>query len=879
MFWRRRQRERELEREIQAHLDLEAEEQGDANAARRSFGNVAMAQEATREVWGWTWLERLAQDARYALRLLRQNPSFSTVAVLSLALGIGANTAIFSLIDGLLLKQLPVLDPKSLWFLAKPAEGGVDPTFYYETYQRLREGQKTYFRELAAYAPVRLNVNVDGKAESTVGQLVSGNYCAVLGVAPVAGRTFTAEDDRVPGGHPVAMISYPYWQRRFGGAASAIGKKVLIDGTPFTIVGVTPPGFYGLEVGATPEVSVPVMMQPQVMPDTENWLARAGNTVDWLMVFGRLKPGVMMDQASDGMAALHRGIQEQLGRELGMGKASWLKEWVEAKLVLVPGGAGLSSLRRQFTRPLFVLMGVVGLVLLIACANVANLLLARATARQREIALRLAIGATRPRLIRQLLVESLVLSALGGALGIAFAYWDSRLLVHFLSVGRPLIRLDLTPDLRLLAFTSGVSIATGILFGLAPAMRAARLDLTPSLKEGGRSASPQQRLGKALAVAQVAFSLVLVIGAGLLVRTLRKLDDIDAGFPRDRVYTVAIAPRGSDQKNGPNGLRLNRLYLDLLERVRSIPGIATASLSGLPPTMQLQPRQFMTQDGRQFRGSWTLVYPGYFATLGSSVVQGREFAAADLTAAAPWVAVINQTLARRVFGRENPIGKRIVCNGRNSCEVIGVVRDVQYSTLKRQPESTLYMTFLQGPTGRGRMELLVRFAGDPMGIATQLRREVAATDPQLPAFVIRTLATEVDTALIRERLLALLSTVFGALAVLLAAIGLYGVIAYSVGRRTQEIGVRMALGAMPAEVRSLVLRETLSLAGLGILVGLPAAVAATRLIAGFLYGTSGADPAVLGAGAAFLLFIGLVAGYVPARRASRIDPMTSLRHE
>jgi predicted permease len=878
MFWKRRkQREDDLAREIQAHLDLEAEERGDANSARRNFGNVTLVRETTRETWGWTWLERLAQDVRYAARLLRKNPGFSAVAVLSLGLGIGANTAIFGMIDALLLKLLPVQDPQELLFLAKQAEGGVDPAFYYESYQRLRHDQP-FFRELAAFAPVRLNVTVDGESESTMGQLVSGNYYAVLGVPPAAGRVFTAEDDRVPGGHPVAMISYPYWQRRFGGAPSAIGRKVMIDGTPFTIAGVTPPGFYGLEVGAAPDVSVPVMMQPLVMPDKESWLVRSGNTVDWLSVFGRLKPGVTQAQASAGMPLVYRRIQTQLGAELG-GKEAWLKEWVEARLVLVPGGAGLSGLRRQFARPLFVLMGVVGLVLAIACANVANLLLARAAARRREIALRLAIGATRGRLIRQLLVESLVLSGLGGALGIAFAWWGSQVLVRFLSTGRSLIRLDLAPDWRVLAFTAGVSAATGILFGIAPAMRAAGFDLTPALKEGGRSASPQQRFTKVLAIAQVAFSLVLLIGAGLLVRTLRKVDGIDGGFPRERVYTVALSPRGSDQKNGPNGARLHRLYLDLLARVRSIPGVATASLSGLPPTMQLQPRLFMTEDGRQFRGSWTPVYPDYFATLGTALAQGRDFTSNDLAAGSPFVAVVNETLARRVFAGEKPLGKRIVCNGRNTCEVIGVVRDVPYSTLKRQPESTVYMTFLQAPTGRGQMELVVRFAGDPAGIAAQLRREVAAIDPQLPAFVIRTLAVEVDAALIRERLLALLSTVFGGLAVLLAGIGLYGVISYSVGRRAQEIGVRLALGALPSELRRLVLRETLALAGLGILAGLPAALAATRLIAGYLYGANGADPLVLAASVAFLLTIGLIAGYVPARRASRIDPMTALRHE
>ncbi|HYW45504.1 MAG TPA: ABC transporter permease [Bryobacteraceae bacterium] len=827
----------------------------------------------------------MAQDLRYGLRLLRKNPVFSSVAVLSLALGIGANTAIFSLIDAVMLKLLPVRDPRELLILAKQAEGGVDPAFYYETYERLKKEQP-FFRELAAYSPVRLNVSIEGQSESSMGQLVSGNFYSVLGVGAVAGRTFTADDDRVPGGHPVAMISYRYWQRRFGLESSAVGRKVLIDGTPFTIVGVTPPAFFGLEAGTSPDVSVPVMMQRQVMPDAENWLQRSTNTVDWLRIFGRLKPGVAAAQASSGMAVIFGRVQSRLAAEIDSNwQSKWLKEWAADRLVLVPGATGLSSLRRQFSKPLFVLMGVVALVLLIACTNVANLLLARAAARRREIALRMAIGATRTRLVRQLLVESLLLSSLGGALGIVFAFWGSGLLVHFLSTGGPLIQLDLTPDLRILAFTAAISAATGILFGLAPAMRAAGIDLTPALKQGGRSAGGRHSLGralgfgKALAAAQVTLSLVLVMGAGLLVRSLQRLDDVDPGFRRDRVFTVGLAPRGSDQKNGPNALRLHRLYLDLQERIQAIPGVIAASFAGMRPTMQLQPRTFSTADGRQFRGSWTQVYPKFFATLGAPILRGRDFGPSDMAEGAPFVAVINETLARRVFPNEDPIGKRIVCNRTSACEVIGVVRDIAYSTLKREPESTLYQTFLQGPTGRGQMELHVRFAGDPVAIAAQVRREVAATDPNLPAFVIRTLATEVDAALIRERLLALLSTVFGALAVLLAGIGLYGVIAYSVGRRTQEIGVRMALGASRREVWRLVLGETLWIAGAGIACGVPVSLAATHLIAGFLYGVKAGDPLVLMAAALFLAVIATIAGYVPARRASRIDPMTALRQE
>jgi predicted permease len=878
MFGRRRQRESDLERELQSHLDLEAAEQGDPAAARRTLGNIALIQEATRETWGLAWLDRLAADLRFAARLLRRNPAFTAVAVLSLALGIGVNTAIFTLMDGLLWKLLPIQDPRSLIILGKQDPDGIVPVFYYETFDRLRRAQP-YFRELAAYDAVRLNVTIDGDSESCMGQLVSGNYFNVLGVTPIAGRLFTADDDRVPGGHPVAVISDQYWERRFARAPSAIGAQVLIDGTTFTIVGVTPAAFFGLEVGSSPEISVPIMMQPQVMPDTENWLVRPRNTVDWLRLFGRLKPGVTIEQASSGMAALHRRIQEDLAAQIGSPRDTWIKGWVEAKLVLVPGAAGSSSLRRQFTQPLYVLMGVSGLVLLIACANVASLLMARATSRRREIALRLAMGATRGRLIRQLLVESLTLSALAAALGIAFAQWGSAMLVRFLSVGRPLIRLDLAPDLRLLAFSALVAALTGVIFGLAPAMRASGLDLATSLKQGSRSSGPRQTLGKALAVAQVAFSLVLLVGAGLLVRTLHALDTIDGGFARNGVCTVALAPRGSDQKGGANGERLNRLYLDLLDRVHAIPGVTSASLAGLPPMMPLQERPIQTTDGAQHHAAWTQIYPQYFTTLGVPMLQGRDFSRSDLQPGAPFITVINESLARRLFPAGNPIGKRIACNGQHACEIVGVVRDVPYSTLKRAPEGTFYTTFLQGPTGRGQMHLIVRFAGDSGALTSLLRREVAAMDPQLPAFMVRTLAAELDAALIRERLLAMLSTLFGALAVILTGIGLYGVIAYSVGRRTQEIGIRMALGAVPAEVRRLVLREMLALAVLGILIGLPCALAATRLIAGFLYGAKPGDPAVLGGAALFLALVSLTAAWIPASRAARVNPVTSLRQD
>ena len=892
MWRRRRVREHDLERELRAHVEMEAEEQRERglraeearSAAQRQLGNTTLLKESVRDVWGWTSLERVAQDVRYGLRLMRKSPGFTAVAIISLALGIGANTAIFGFIDALLCKSLPVRDPKSLLFIAKKAEGGVDPAFYYETYQRLRAGQ-TFFQEVAAYGErVRMNVIIDGIADSTMGQLLSGNYASVLGLSPAAGRVFNADDDRVPGGHPVAMVSYAYWQRRLGGSQAAIGKKATIDGTSFTIVGVMPAGFYGLQVGDTPEIFVPIMMQPQVMPDKENLLGRPRNVFEWLMLFGRLKPGVTVPQATGGLQVMFHNIQTQLAAEIGLEKATWRDAWVNDKIVLVAGGAGLSYLRRQYSRALFVLMAVVGLVLLIACANVANLLLARAAARRREIALRMAIGASRGRLIRQLLVESLMLSAAGGALGVGLAYQVSGVLLRFLSAGRPLIHLDLAPDWRMLGFTAGVSIATAVLFGLAPAMRGAALELAPALKQGGHGSSPPQRFARTLSVAQIALSMVLLAGAGLLVQTLRRADGVDRGFPRDQVYTISLSPRGSDQKN-LNGPRLNRVYADLLERVRAIPGVAMASLAGEPPTMRGYGRPYTTEDGRRFLGHQNQIYPAYFATLGSVILEGRDFGPADMSESAPLVVIVNETLARRVFAGDNPLGKRIVCSGRISmgetgkgCDVIGVARDIPYATVKDEPQNMLYMPYLQAPTGRGEMQLIVRAAGRA-SVAAEIRREVAAMDPNLPPFPVRTLATEMDALLMRERLLALISTVFGGLAALLATIGLYGVVSYSVNRRSQEIGLRMALGALPGRVLGLVLRETLALAMIGIGCGLPAALAATRLLGGFLYGVKPGDPLVFASSIGLLAATAVIAGMIPARRAARINPVTALREE
>jgi predicted permease len=494
------------------------------------------------------------------------------------------------------------------------------------------------------------------------------------------------------------------------------------------------------------------------------------------------------------------------------------------------------------------------------------------------MAVRLAIGASRPRLIRQLLTESMLLGCLGGLLGILIAYEGSEALVRFLSIGHSSVSLDVSPDFRVFGFTALLSLVTGVLFGLAPALGSSKVEPGPALKDSSGGAALRQRFGKSLVVLEVALTLVLVIGAGLFVTSLRNLNRLDPGFDRGRVLTVRLEPPGSDQKRR-NAMRLQRLYLDLREKVQAIPNVIAAGLAGTNPTGPLQPRVIRTPDGRQFRISSAQVYPRYFESIGAPILEGRDFGRFDISPGAPYVAVINETFARRAFPNENPIGKEIVCNRDQSCTVIGVVKDIKYSSLREPTPSAMYQPFLQAPTGRGQMTLHVRFRGNAGSLLSQLRRYVAGMDVNMPAFEIRTLAAEVDAALVRDRLLALLSSLFGALAISLAIIGVYGVVSYAANRRTKEIGVRMALGASASAVRWLVLRETLGLAGLGIAIGIPIAFAFSGFIASFLYGLTPIDPIVLSAGAASVLCMALIAGYIPSRRASRLDPVAALRND
>ncbi|HEV2689267.1 MAG TPA: ABC transporter permease, partial [Bryobacteraceae bacterium] len=864
-LFRRNQVEQELDEEMRDHLEqrMELEQSRGLNpeearyAAMRAMDGMTQRKEECRQARGLSAVESTVQDIRYGLRVLAKSPGFTAVAALSLALGIGANTAIFSLMNAVMLRMLPVRNPAELLLVETIRGGQVEEGFTYNHFRQFRDHNAS-FQALAASSPLQLSVSVNGQTDPSVSaQMVSGAYFSVLGVNPVSGRVIGPEDDRIPRGHPVAMISEGLWERRYARDPNVPGKTILLDGVPFTVIGVTPPGFFGIDVGTAPDIWVPVMMQPVVMPDAEDWLGTPRKMATWLRVVGRLKAGISREQALAEMSILYRLYAVP-------------DDDVDSrdKVQLVSASRGLSQLRRQFSQPLFILMALVALVLLIACANVASLLLARATARQQELAVRLAIGAGRGRLVRQLLAESLLLAALGGLGGILLAYWGSESLLGFISRGRAAVSLSLRPDPVVLAFTAGVSVLTGILFGIAPALRATRVDLGPALKTKSQAGSDarRMRLGNMLVVGQVALSLVLLIVAGLFVRSLAKLNGQDGGFERQSVLLLRVEPRGSDQRNTPGvSQRLDGIYRGLLERVAAIPGVRSASMAGVNPTTTVTLHLGIQKPASQetIYLNDVAIYPGYFSTLGIPILAGRDFTASDFAASARPVAVINESSARRLYGGENPIGRELRSHRPERVfEVIGVVRDSRYSNLRGESQSLLYIPFLLTPTGRGQMTLHVRVAGNLNAVTPLVQKAVQEIDRDLPLRGVQTLSAEVDAALMQERVMATLSSFFGVVALALAVVGLYGLMAFTVVRRSGEIGIRMAIGARRGDVAWMVLRDTLRLIVAGVALGVPVALVAMRVatsrIAGLLFGLSASDPVVIGAAVALLLLAGVV---------------------
>jgi predicted permease len=847
-------------------------------------------------------MESLLQDARYGIRILSRSKAFTAVAVLSLALGIGANTAMFSLIDAVLLKMLPVKQPKELvlfnWLsgpngMARSIDGTIstDPTtgmrtstsFSFLTFERFRDHNET-LSGLYAFAPFeQLNVNVDGVAEVAGGQLVTGDYYDTLGVKAILGRTLTLSDDRA-GADAAVVITHRYWERRFASDPGIIGKSINVNNIEFAIVGVTPREFFGtLQIGETADLTIPMSLEPRLRPGSRS-LAQPWSW--WVRIMGRLNAGVSPEQVQANL----EGLFQQSAQEGSEAAIAQLPRQSQAessqprdmpKLVVSSGSQGLRELRGEYSRPLTILLGVVGMVLLIACANVANLQLSRAAARKREVAVRLAIGANRLRLVRQMLTESVVLAMIGGVFGLIFAYWAKDILLLLRPWGGDELALDLKIDLRVLGFTMAMSLITGMLFGLAPALRSTRVDLTPALKETshhhqGRATS---LLVKSLIVAQVSMSFVLLIGAGLFLRTLRNLESVDVGFNRENLLLFRVDPRLSGYK----GSQIANLYRQITERIEAVPGVLSAAISRHPLLSGSRRTSNIFVEGPAQQTTdvvfINLVSDRFFDTMEIPVILGRSFGARD-DERAPKVAVINQTLARKYFGDENPLGRRFSFGGKPSeekIEIVGIVRDAKYTSLRQQTQPTLYTPYLQETPGQ--VNFAVRTAGDVVALTPAIREAVREVDSNVPLFDLKTQIQRSDESVRTERLFATLSSFFSLVATVLACIGLYGVMSYGVARRTNEIGIRMALGATAPRVTHMVMREALLVVVIGIVIGLVGAVAITRLIESMLFGLAPNDPITITSAALLMITVGSIAGYLPARRAARVDPMVALRYE
>jgi predicted permease len=900
--WRVR---RAVTEEIDAHLEEKVADLMDSGLperearlrARREFGNAALATEDSRDVWGWIWLERFAQDVRHGARLMIRNPGFTAVAVLSLALGIGANTAIFGLLDKIVLSMLPVRNPEELRMVeiartgARGAPSELAAGYTYTQYALWRDRNRSFAALAAVNSGMRWRDQSAGDKAWHLGQFVSGNYFDVLGVPAAIGRLLTPADDSIEGAGgpngPVAMLSDRYWRSAFDANAGVIGKQINVNGAWVTIVGVAPPGFLGMQVGSAPDIFVPLHLQPVIAPDGVSWPSwlrdpPRGSTT-WVRVFGRLKPGLSEAQAKADLMATYEGYQ--VSRMSARDRAAYLagERRLIGSVVLPPGGRGFSQLRARFSDPLKVLMAVVGMVLLIACANLANLLLARGNARGREIAVRLAIGAPRGRIVRQFLTESGMLAFSGGALGLLFAYWSGRSLLGTLPQPQGPIALDVTPDAHVLAFTFGASAVSALLFGLIPALRATRHNIGDAMKQTGGAAATRSgfHMDKLLAAVELALAVPLLAGAGLFIGTLRNLTTLDAGFIRQNVLQARI---DVDRARIPKS-QWQAVYDRLVERATAVPGVRAVSLAnhgliaqdGATSSGPVHFPGYRFQEGESRNLLETYVGLDYFSAAGIPLRSGRLFDARDGLNARQ-LAIVNETLARQYFGGRNPVGLRFgIGDDPDNIEIIGVVADAKYFNLRQDPVPMAYYPFQEVMPARMN-SLIVRARGGATTVAASLRDAIMGVRPDLLQDV-RTLSSQIDDSLFTERMLAQISGFFGTLALALTCIGLYGIVAQGVTRRIREIGIRIALGAGRGEVIRMVLRETLVLSLAGLAIGTPLAFGLTRLIGSFLYGVKTNDPAVLGGALLTLLAASMLAGYLPARRAARIDAIAALRCE
>ncbi len=848
------------------------------------------------------WVEMVGRDFAYAVRTLRRGRGFAAVAALTLALGIGANTAIFTLLDQVLLRLLPVKNPQQLVLLTMRGKhygnnwGG--NAISYPMYRDFQDHNEVFSGMFCRF-PNPVSMTFGAQSERVAAELVSGTYFDVLGVGTALGRAFTPEDDRVPDGHPLVMLSYDFWRQRFGGDRQIVGKTVLINKHEMTIIGVAQAGFDGVELGYSAKIFIPVMMEKEIIIGPMKMLTDRRSR--WVNAFGRLRPGVTETKAKAALQPFMHSMLEMEVKEAAFHNASayareqFLKCWID----VLPGSQGRASLRRELRTPLWVLMATTGMVLLIACANIANLLLARATGRQKEIAVRLAMGATRGRIVGQLLIETLSLSALGGILGLALAFWaDKALMAVYLPSDSNALNISAVPDFRILLFTLAVSVVTGVIFGLAPALQSTRPDVGRTLKDqaGAVVGGGHGRLRNVLVVTQVALSLLLLIGAGLFLRSLKNLSNLGTGFPAERLVGFNIDP----SLNGYTPQQLNGFYQQLTDSLGAIPGVksvAVASMrimennewdSGLtaegysPTKADDHPQAYMNQIG-----------PGYFATLGVPIVAGRDFRltdnhvikradATDDFDTTPTTVIINEKFAQRFFAGHNPVGMHLGFGTdpgtHTDMEIIGVVKDIKYTNLRDEIPIQAYVPYMNSPY-LGGMTIYVRTAGEANQLMSSVRARMRELDANVPIYKMRTMEEQISNSLATERMIASLSTVFGFVATVLAIIGLYGVMSYSVAQRTREIGIRMALGAEQGKVIGMVMREVVTLIAIGIGVGVPAALVLTRVVKSQLYGLEAHDPWTLGLATGLLAMVACAAGYLPALRASRVDPMKALRYE
>ncbi|MEP7367651.1 MAG: ABC transporter permease [Acidobacteriota bacterium] len=880
-------READLNEELRFHLEAEADERREAGlsdraavaSARRDLGNLSHVKEEARAAWGWSFLDGLVQDLRFGARTLGSDRTFTVAAILSLALGIGANTAIFSVIHSVMLRELPIKDPQRLVQIRQGQNGELTNPIW----EQIRDHQRVLDGTLA-YSPERFDLSEGVEREDAQGIWVSGGYFHVLGVPAMMGRVLTsADDDRRSGSasNQVAVISDRFWKRKFGGG-EVIGRTLRVNRQRFEIVGVTPPWFRGLDADRSYDIAIPLAAEPLIRTDRS---ALDNRSMWWLYILGRLKPGASVESAGAQLSALSRAVfAETL-------PADWSSEtqanYLSSKLTLRGIPTGFSETGDRYERGLWTLMGIAGLVLLIACANIANLMLARASARQRELSVRMAIGARRLRVLRQLLTESLLLAALGSAAGFLFAMWGSRLLVGMLSGPASGVAIDLYPDAQVLAFTMGVTVLTALLFGLAPSVRATRTQANPVMKEsshGIRGRTSRAGLGKALVALQVALSLVLLVGAGMFLGSLRKLLAVDVGFSKDNLLLVSADAR---QTAIPDERRV-AAFDDALQRIRAIPGVDSAAtslitaLSGRGWNGRLEVEGFVPQTPRDAMAFFNRVSPGYFHTMRTPLLIGRDFTQQDHLHA-PAVAIIDASSAAKFFGGRNPIGKSIAIRGpakrpAEIYEVVGVVKDVKYASLSEAKRYSVYLSSLQDPLGSSQISYEIRVRGLSNEVVPAVREAFAAVDANI-SIGFGDMESQVDESVRLQRLVALLSVAFGVLALVLAMVGLYGVTSYSVARRRSEIGIRMALGARAASVVWLVLRGVAVLMLIGIALGLWASIAAGKLVESLLFDVKPNDTWHIAAAALTLAVASAAAAYLPARRASRLDPMEALREE